>query len=304
MRKMGGLKDKIPITFRTMWIAALAIAGIPGLAGFFSKDEIIWQTHASPLGSHFLTVIGLATAAMTAFYMWRLMYLTFYGEKRMDEETRHHLHESPLSMTGPLMVLAAGSVLAGWLGTPKLWHLPEWFRGFEGWLAPVFEPVGALAQESAEHASPALEWGMMAFSVLLAVGGILVARYMYLRLRPEQRPSGRVLYPVLLNKWYVDEIYEAIFVNGLTLGGGNVMARFDRGVVDGGVNGTAWATRWIARISMWWDTWIVDGVVNLTAYTVRALSFPVRFVQTGFLQNYALVFVLGVLAIFGYYWMR
>jgi NADH-quinone oxidoreductase subunit L len=304
MRKMGGLKDKIPITFRTMFIASLAIAGIPGLAGFFSKDEIIWQTHASPLGSNFLTVIGLVTAAMTAFYMWRLMFLTFYGEGRMDEATRHHLHESPKSMTVPLMVLAAGSAFAGWLGTPKLWNLPEFFRGFEGWLAPVFEPVQALGREGVESAEHATEWLMMGCSVVLAIGGIFVARYIYLRLKPEERPTGGVLYPVLLNKWYVDEIYDAVFVNGLSLGGGALLARFDRNVVDGGVNGTASTTKWVSRISMWWDTWIVDGLVNLTAFTVRALSFPVRFVQSGFLQNYALAFVLGVLAIFGYYWMR
>src|ERR1035437_1985538 len=129
MNLMGGLKDKIPTTFRTMFIASLAIAGIPGLAGFFSKDEIIWQTHASPLGSNFFTVVGLVTAAMTAFYMWRLMFLTFYGEGRMDEKTKHHLHESPKTMTVPLMVLAAGSVLVGWLGTPKIFGLPEFFRG-------------------------------------------------------------------------------------------------------------------------------------------------------------------------------
>jgi NADH-quinone oxidoreductase subunit L len=287
-----------------MFIASLAIAGIPGLAGFFSKDEIIWQTHASPLGSTFFTVIGLVTAAMTAFYMWRLMYLTFYGEGRMDEHTKQHLHESPRTMTVPLMVLAAGSVLAGWLGTPKLFGLPEFFRGFEGWLAPVFEPVKALANEGAEHADHATEWLMMGISVVIAVGGILVARYMYVKLRRDQRPSGGMLYPVLLNKWYVDELYDILFIRGLSLGGGKLFATFDSEVVDGGVNGTAWTTKFVSTVSMWWDTWIVDGLVNLSAFTVRALSFPVRFLQTGVLQSYALAFVLGLLAIFGYYWVR
>ncbi len=304
MNVMGGLKNKIPITFRTMFIASLAIAGVPGLAGFFSKDEIIWQTHASPLGSNFFTVVGLVTAAMTAFYMWRLMYLTFYGEGRMNEHTRQHLHESPRTMTVPLMVLAAGSVLVGWLGTPKLFNLPEFFRGFEGWLEPVFEPVKALAHEGAEHADHSTEWLMMGLSVLIAFGGIFVARYMYTKLRRDQRPSGGVLYPVLLNKWYVDEVYDLIFIRGLSLGGGGLFAKFDSEVIDGGVNGTAWATRFVSTVSMWWDTWIVDGLVNLSAFTVRALSFPVRFLQTGLLQSYALVFVLGVLAIFGYYWVR
>ena len=304
MDKMGGLKQKIPVTFWTMFIASLAIAGIPGLAGFFSKDEIIWQTHASPLGSNFLTVVGLITAAMTAFYMWRLMFLTFYGEGRMAEQTKHHIHESPKTMTVPLMVLAAGSILAGWLGTPKILHLPEFFRGFEGWLEPVFEPVPALAHEAAEHASEAMEWFMMGVSIVIAIGGIMLARYIYMKLRADQRPSGGVLYPVLFNKWYVDEAYDLIFVRGLSLGLGGVFARFDRDVVDGGVNGAATSTRFVSTVSMWWDTWIVDGLVNLSAFVVRALSFPVRFLQNGFLQSYALVFVIGLLAIFGYYWAR
>src|SRR5579884_1565104 len=129
MRRMGALKDKIPVTHWTMWVASLAIAGIPGLAGFFSKDEILWQAYSSPQGSKLLWAIGLATAAMTAFYMWRLMYLTFYGQSRVAPEK--HVHESPAVMTVPLMALALGSILAGWLGTPKLWHLGESFRAFE-----------------------------------------------------------------------------------------------------------------------------------------------------------------------------
>jgi NADH-quinone oxidoreductase subunit L len=304
MRRMGGLKDKIPTTFNTMFIAALAITGIPFLAGFFSKDEIIWQTYSSPLGSHFLTVIALVTAAMTAFYMWRLMFLTFYGEPRMDEHTRHHIHESPRSMTVPLMVLAAGSALAGFIGVPKIFGWPAFFQSFEHWLEPVFEPVTAAALAGAGTTGNAAEWFLMGVSVVLAVGGIWVAYHVYCKLRPDQRPSGGVLYPVLYNKWYVDEIYNLIFVRGLSLGGGGACARFDADVVDGSVNGTAWATRLFSTLSMWWDTWIVDGLVNLGAFAVRALSFPIRFLQTGFLQSYALIFVLGVILIFGYYWVR
>jgi NADH-quinone oxidoreductase subunit L len=123
MRFMGGLKNKIPITHWTMWVGSVAIAGIPGLAGFFSKDEILWQAYSSPGGSKMLYAVGLGTAAMTAFYMWRLMNLTFYGKSRVKPEVEAHIHESPKSMTVPLMVLAAGSVAAGWLGTRKLWNL-------------------------------------------------------------------------------------------------------------------------------------------------------------------------------------
>jgi NADH-quinone oxidoreductase subunit L len=116
MRKMGALKSKIPITYKTMLIGSLAIAGIPGLAGFFSKDEILWQSWSSH--HQLLWVLGFATAGMTAFYMFRLMYMTFGGESRVEPDVAHHVHESPPTMTVPLMVLAVGSILAGWIGTP------------------------------------------------------------------------------------------------------------------------------------------------------------------------------------------
>ncbi len=305
MRRMGGLKDKIPTTFRVMFIGSLAIAGIPGLAGFFSKDEILWQAWSSPLGSKMLCVVGLITALMTAFYMWRLMFMTFYGEGRMDEKTKHHIHESPAVMTVPLMVLAAGSALAGWVGVPKLLGENGFFQAFEHWLAPVFEPAQAAAHSAGHaeaHASHTTEALLMLLSVGLAITGILVARFIYLKLKESQRPTGGALYPVLYNKWYIDEIYNFLFVNGLAKGGGTVLSAFDRNVVDGGVNGAAWLTRITSRISMWYDTWIVDGLVNLTAFFVRAFSFPVRFVQTGWVQSYAFVFVLGVFGAVALYW--
>ncbi|MBZ5586541.1 MAG: NADH-quinone oxidoreductase subunit L, partial [Acidobacteriia bacterium] len=121
MRFMGALKKKIPITHWTMFVGSVAIAGIPGLAGFFSKDEILWQAYSSPQGSRLLWFVGLATAGLTAFYMWRLMNMTFYGKSRVAPEKLAHIHESPAPMTVPLTILAIGSVFAGWLGTPKLW---------------------------------------------------------------------------------------------------------------------------------------------------------------------------------------
>src|SRR5262249_6654236 len=147
MRYMGGLKDKIPITHWTMWVGSVAIAGIPGLAGFFSKDEILWQAYSSPQGSKVLWAVGLATADLTALYMRRLMTMTFYGKSRVSPEAAAHIHESPASMTVPLALLAVGSVFAGWLGTPKLWNLSENFRAFERWLEPAF----ASAAVAAEH---------------------------------------------------------------------------------------------------------------------------------------------------------
>jgi NADH-quinone oxidoreductase subunit L len=301
MRRMGGLKDKIPITHWTMFAASLAIAGIPGFAGFFSKDEILWQAFSSPLGSQLLWAVGLTTAGLTAFYMWRLMNLTFYGKSRVAPETAKHIHESPASMTVPLTLLAAGSVLVGWLGTPKLWNLGPAFHAFERWLLPVF-PAAAEVEYPAST-----EWGLMALSVAVAIAGIAIARYFYLR-KPEIPDSlertFKPLYTVLYNKWYVDEIYDFLFVNGLCKGGGLALGVFDREVVDGGVNGAGWLTRFSSKVSIWWDTWVVDGAVRFTAFFVKLLSYPACLLQTGRVQSYAFFVVLGVLAFFGYYIAR
>jgi NADH-quinone oxidoreductase subunit L len=304
MRNMGGLKNKIPITHWTMFVGSVAIAGIPGLAGFFSKDEILWQAYSSPLGSKALWAVGLATAAMTAFYMWRLMNLTFYGKSRVKPEVEAHIHESPRSMTVPLTVLAIGSVLAGWLGTPKLWNLPEFFRGFEGWLSPLFG--AGEAAEGAVH-STGSEWGLMGLSVLIAIAGIALARYLYNtkpgipdRIQAATGPLHKWLY----NKWYIDELYDFLFVNGLGKGGGKVCGAFDSAVVDGGVNGAGWLTRFSGSAAKWWDTWIIDGAVRLGSFFVKMLSYPVCILQTGRVQTYALFVVLGVLAFFGYYVTR
>jgi NADH-quinone oxidoreductase subunit L len=309
LRRMGGLKGKIPVTFWTMFIGSVAIAGIPGLAGFFSKDEILWQVFSSPHGSKAVYAVGIVTATMTAFYMWRLMFLTFYGASRADAHTQEHIHESPKTMTVPLMVLAAGSVLAGWIGVPKLWSVfPEAFRAFEHWLEPVFEFASAQAAAHAvAHHDAAIEWLLMGLSVGVAVAGILVARHLYVT-RPAladaiQRSSGP-LYETLLNKWYVDELYDVLFVNGLAKGGGTLLSEFDNRVVDGGVNGAGWLTRFTSRISIWWDTWIIDGAVRLSSFLVKMTSYPVRFVQTGYLQSYALVFALGVGLFLLYFGMR
>jgi len=306
LRYMGGLKDRIPVTHWTMLAGAIAIAGIPGLAGFFSKDEILWQAFSSPSGSKLLYIIGLATAALTAFYMWRLMSLTFYGRSRLKPEAAAHVHESPPVMTVPLAVLAAGSVLAGWIGTPKLWNLPERFRLFESWLEPVFAGPAVHGAEAAHH-NAAIEWLLMGLSVALAVGGILLARHFYLvRTELPERLAKRFhpLYNTLANKWYVDEIYDYLFVNGLGKAGGRAAGKFDLQVIDGGVNGAGWMTRLSSTVSIWWDTWIIDGAVRLGSFTVKMLSYPARIVQTGRVQAYALALVAGVLLFFSYYVMR
>jgi len=304
MRRMGGLKDKIPVTCRTMWVGSVAIAGIPGLAGFFSKDEILWQAFRSPKGSVALYAIGLVTAALTAFYMWRLMNMTFYGKSRVAPETAKHIHESPRTMTVPLVVLAIGSVAVGWLGTPKLWTaFGDAFRAFPRWLAPMFE----LAELGDVGNTEATEWSLMLLSVAVAAGGIAVAYVFYVK-RPwipeKLYERFRGAHKVLYNKWYVDEIYDFLFVNGLCKGGGRAMGAFDREVVDGGVNGAGWLTRFFAIVSMWWDRWIVDGAVRFTSFFVRMLSYPATMIETGRVQAYALFVVAGVLAFLGYYVVR
>ena len=306
MRFMGGLKKKIPITYWTMFIASLAIAGIPGLAGFFSKDEILWQAYSSPKGANWLYGIGLATAAMTAFYMWRLMNMTFHGKSRVSPQVEAHIHESPLSMTVPLMLLAVGSVFAGWLGTPKLWGLGERFHSFETWLEPAFASAAREAVNEGEHAASP-EGILMGLSIAIALIGIAIAYWLYCR---KTEIPGRIearckpLYILFYNKWYVDELYDFLFVNGMGKGGGLVLGAFDRRIVDGGVNGAGWLTRFSSKVSMWWDTWIIDGTVRFTSFFVKMLSYPVCMLQTGRVQAYAFFVVAGVLVLFGYYLVR
>ena len=285
MRKMGGLRKYMPTTYWTMLVGTLAISGVPGLAGFFSKDEILAQVYGSAHGSKALYVVGIITALMTSFYMFRLIYMTFYGEQR----SHVHAHESPKSMTIPLQVLAIGSIVMGWLAVPKLFG-PVGFHTFETWLSHVF---------GEEHGGAEIpETILMALSIGAAIGGWLIARKIYLKVW--EGP----LYRALLNKWYVDEIYDFLFVNGLAKGGGNLLWAFDRNVVNGGVDGAGWITRMVSTISMWWDTWIVDGLVRFTAFTVKVAGYPARLVQTGYVQTYALVFFAGVLGFLSYYVMR
>ena len=307
MRYMGGLKDRIPITHWTMFVGSVAIAGIPGLAGFFSKDEILWQAYSSPKGSALLWAVGWVTAALTAFYMWRLMSMTFYGKSRVTPEVAAHVHESPASMTVPLVLLAAGSVLGGWLGVPKLWSIfGESWRGFENWLSPSFASAAVEAAREGQH-SASIEWTLMGLSVAVALIGISLAHYLYCRKTelPERITARcKPLHTLFYNKWYVDELYDFLFVNGLGKGGGEVLGAFDRTIVDGGVNGAGWLTRFTARVAKWWDEWIVDGAVRLGSFTVKMMSHPVCILQTGRVQGYAFFIVVGALAFLGYYIAR
>ncbi len=315
MTKMGGLRAYMPITFLTMFIGALAIAGVPGLAGFFSKDEILAYTFmASPV----LWVIGAITAAMTAFYMFRLIYMTFYGDYRGpswehaesddhghgDSHAWHGPHESPRAMTVPLMVLAVGAIAAGYVGIPAVLGdsvgIPN---ALEHYLEPSFVAGSAEHAEEVHHLSHAAEFGLMGISVFLAVGGILLARRNYVQ-QPEV--SGRWAeqwagpHKVLTNKYYVDEFYGKTVVAG-TMKSAHGLFAVDRAVVDGAVNGTGRTTLILSWISHVLDKYVVDGIVNLVGNTCREASFGFRRVQTGLIQNYAFATLFGVFAFVTWY---
>jgi len=309
MRKMGGLRDQMPWTHRTMLVGCIAIAGIPPLAGFFSKDEILWSAFKIGGYGRVVWAFGFLAAALTAFYMFRLYHLTFSGTFRGTPEQEHHVHESPSSMIVPLQVLALGSIVAGFLGIPHAIDVLHVGNAIDGFLEPVFAPAHHALAEVFAGAGPGMsvELSLMLASVLLAAGGILVARHFYLA-HPEipealaRRFAGA--HRVLLQKYYVDEFYRDVFVRGVALGGGQALFATDRFLVDGGdgevrpglgVNGIAWLTRDIvARLSDFWDKWVVDGAVNLAAFLLDNLSYVFRAVQNGLVQNYALSMLIGV----------
>ena len=326
MRNMGALAGKIPTTYRTMFIATLAIAGIPPFAGFFSKDEILWQTWSSEGGAYrLLWLIGFITALMTAFYMFRLMLLTFHGRARMSHEVEHHIHESPKSMTLPLVILALGSICAGWLGWPHSLGGSDRFAKF---LEPVFAKEAqvlsaegksaqlAAGQKEEEHTSP-VEYGLMFLSVGAAVVGWGMANRAYRNadkgyVEPIAAAAPPV-YNLLYNKYYVDEAYDYTFtgrrkVGDVRLGAmglGEASSWFDSHVVDGTVNATGWMTRLAGNLSNWWDKWIIDGLlVNGPAVVSRIVSYPVRILQWGLVQWYALVMVFGLVGFVAYYAWR
>jgi len=296
MRKMGGLKQWMPQTYYTFLISTIAIAGIFPFAGFFSKDEILWKHFSSERGSGALWALGFIGAGMTAFYMFRLLFMTFYGENRSDHHTREHLHESPLVMTVPLMVLAFLATVGGLLGVPEA--LGGAHR-IEQWLAPVWH-AGEHAGGHEAHASFALEWLLMGASLSVAGLGILIAYLMYVRksLSPDTFADAAdgVPYRLVLNKYYVDEIYTAVFVNG-TLLLSRLSAGFDRYVIDFIVDGSAAVTRGVSWFNGLFDLYIIDGMVNRVADLTMGLGTRFRQLQTGSINGYLYVVVVGVVVV-------
>jgi NADH-quinone oxidoreductase subunit L len=290
MRKMGGLRKHLPWTYGTMLVGTLAIAGVPGLAGFFSKDEILWRAWSN--GHPAIWVLLWLAAGLTAFYMFRLIFMTFCGEERMDERTKHHLRESPKRVVYPLVVLATLSVIGGYVG------LPGWTgvsSGFERFLEPVLR-LPAQPEMAAVHAG-GQEFLFTCLSVLIAGIGIFIAYRLYV-VNPEipERLADRFrrLHSMIYHKYYVDELYDALFVNRAK-DLGNACYFVDSKFVDGAVNGTAATTRGTATVSRVFDKYVVDGLVNFIGWINMALNRLATSLQTGLVQRYALGAVLGIL---------
>ena len=270
MRKMGGLRHKMKTTFLTFFIATLAISGVPMFSGFFSKDEILAGAYEGPLGQPWLYWLATLTAGLTAFYMFRGLFMTFFGASRMEPQVEHHVHESSSKMTVPLVVLAFFSIVAGYVSWPKALGGSE---GFDRYLEPVFKPSQDFLQASAPHTGHGLSSGsLMVFALLFAAAGILVAYWFYLRFtgwpaRLAKRFSA--LYKILIHKYYIDEFYNWLIVRPLRVGSEKILWR---------------------RV----DEKLIDGVmVNGTGETVAAVGNVLRRIQSGNIRSYASWVLLG-----------
>ncbi len=289
MRKMGGLAKHLPKTTAVFVVGAIAIAGIPPLAGFWSKDEILGAAfkHGAPV----LWFMGLTAAAMTSFYMFRQVYMTFYGASRMDHDVEHHLHESPNIMIYPLIVLAALSLLGGLLlGFP-----PE-----KGWIHQFLGPVIG-AQEA--HAFGSIDYILMALSVVMALAGWLTARQIYLK-KPETADAlasrFATAHSVLYNKYWVDEFYDATVVEP-SKGLGRAAHRFDDRIIDGIVNGVGRGTQALAWLATATEKYVIYGSLNIVAYASHIAAAILRKLQSGQVHHYAAFLVIGIFILVNLY---
>jgi NADH-quinone oxidoreductase subunit L len=296
---MGGLRKELPLTYWTFLLGAIAIAGVPPLAGFFSKDEILFETYVG--GHTLLWLIGVVTSFLTATYMFRLVFLTFWGERSHGPDagshgparapshghaSGSHLHDAPPAMALALLVLAVGSVAAGWIGIP---HALGGHNQLHAWLEPAFEaPVAGAAPEAGGALAPAeaaaeshetLEIALMVFSSAVAVMGILLAYGMWVKRKDLPAAWARRFAPahqLLLDKYYVDEAYDATIVQPI------------RSASQDGL----WR---------WFDVRVIDGAVNGAGTIVEGGAAVLRRVQTGSVRAYAGSLLVGVVMILGYY---
>jgi len=278
IQEMGGLHKKMKITSITFLIASLSISGIFPLSGFWSKDEIFAVAYDG--GHYVFLIIGVLAAFMTAFYMFRLWFMTFTGKPR-DQHAYDHAHESPYSMTVPLMILAVLSVCGGWWGIP-------WFSANYGTFV-YFAHV--------HHVEPNLI--LMVVSLIIASSGIYLAYLMYFKRSISYEAMGdrfKEIYTLLFNKYYFDELYMAAIINPVYYLM-EKMFRFDQVIIDGAVNGAGKLTLWWSWAKERFDTYVIDGAVNGAGYLSLAIGRFFRKTQTGQLQTYALVIFLGAVVL-------
>jgi len=270
MRKMGGLKQKLPITYLTMLLGTMAISGIPFFSGFFSKDEILWKSFSSPFGSTWLWIVGFLTAGMTAFYMFRMMYLTFHGVSRLDSHVAENVRESPLSMTLPLVILAALATIGGFFGVPHVFHLIP--NGMEVYFQDFFAEIPTV------NVNVSTEWSLMILSVIFAIFAWFLASRIYhsgFEIANGLRSKWEWAYQLTLNKLYFDEFYNLLIIQ---------------------------PARLISIHILWglFDQNVIDRTVNASVTVTRSLGNSVRPLQNGLIQNYALIFTLGTFLILWY----
>jgi NADH-quinone oxidoreductase subunit L len=286
MFKMGSLGKKMKITMVTFAASSLAISGLPPLSGFFSKDEILWSVFNSQVGPSWLSGLLWALlfvgAGITAFYVWRAVFVTFFGERRYSDEAAHHLHESPPIMTVPLIILAAGAIVAGFVGIPAVLGGANHFHHFlEPSIGPLAAAHGAAhgapemahGAEAVHHGSTTLEFSLMGMSVLVGLIGIFLAWRFYIKApliprRLTEKLGG--LYRLVYGKYFVDEAYEAALVKP----------------------GYRFSQSFLFRVV---DVIIIDGIVNGIGITTRLFGGAIRLLQSGVVRTYALFFLIGLL---------
>jgi NADH-quinone oxidoreductase subunit L len=315
IRNMGGLRKKLPLTYLTFLISTIAISGIPLTSGFLSKDGILAGTLAfGKLTGHWLIpIMGFTVAAMTAFYMFRLVILTFHSQPR-DHHKYEHAHESPWVMVAPLVVLAALSIFIWYTPNPLSpdagWFMSSWVKTPES-VVPEntrFEFMQSAVHGGQSHGeivhSPlyteTMHWAhypAMIMSILLAGFGILLAFlfYQWKKISADKiADKVKWLYNFSLNKWYLDEAYDATAISG-TISLAKILSWFDNKIVDGAVNGSAWLGRFVSKISGLFDTFVIDGFVNFTAFFSGFIGFTLRKIHTGKVQTYLVFVVFAVI---------
>ncbi|HXV99535.1 MAG TPA: proton-conducting transporter membrane subunit, partial [Anaerolineae bacterium] len=275
MRHMGGLKNKMKITWLTFWAGGLALAGFPLTSGFFSKDEILAKAfEASPA----LWLVGIITAGLTAFYTFRAIFMAFHGQPR-DQHLYEHAHESRPPITFALVVLAILALLGGLLGLPTFLGLPH---ALDSWLEPIYAVAAHSGAEAEHHLAFGTEIGLLFTSAVVAIAGIALAYFFYL-LRPSipqnLARSLRPIYNLLANKYYIDEIYNAVFVKPALLLAEGFAVGCDKLIIDGV---------------------LVDGLAKAVAWVGQLLSY----LQSGYLRHYALATFIGVLVMITYFFLR